>query len=191
MTTLAKPKRLNQVESFRPGIVGSVGDANIFPQLAVSTPGLPIRWDNKFIDRLDNGSLVTGQPYVYDSSWNMGRSETTAYGLMQQDLRAPDKLHEPTLQGIPKLQWRNKIATVYEAKRTGDKFLPLPGPYQISQGEISRGGQILRVTDIQGLPGVVTASEASPSIGLARRNEAMFRRQFDANAWGVKAVKGE
>jgi hypothetical protein len=187
MTTLAKPKRLNQMESCRPGMVGSVGDANIFPQLAVSTPGLPIRWDQNFIKRQDNGSIVTGQPYVYDSSWNMGRSENTAYGLRQQDLRAPDRLHEPTLQSIPQYQYRNKIATVYEAKRTGQKFLPLPGPYQISVGEISRGGQVVRVTDIQGLPGVVQSSEESPSVGLARINNAMFRRQFEGSAYNAKS----
>jgi hypothetical protein len=186
MTTLAKPKRLNQIESARPGMVASVGDSNIYPQLAVSTPGLPVRWDQVFYNRTDDGSLISRQPYVYDSAWNMGRGEKTAYGIMQQDLRAPDKLHEPTLQSVPQYEWRNKIATVYEAKRTGDKFLPLPGPYQISVGEISRGGQILRVTDIQGLPSVVASSEPSPSVGLARKNEALFRKQFEQNAYAVK-----
>lgn len=186
MTTLAKPKRLNQTESLRPGMVGSVGDALVCGQLAVSTPGMPVRFDPQFYDRPDTGSLLTPQPYVLDSAWNMGRSENTAYGIIQQDLRAPDKLHEPIVGSIPQYQWRNKIATVYQAKRTGNNFLPLPGPYQVSAGEMVRGGQVVRTTDIEGLYKAVERQEESPSIGLARRNDAMFRRQFEKNSLANK-----
>jgi len=186
MTTLAKPKRLNQTESIRPGMVGSVGDALVCGQLAVSTPGMPVRFDPQFADRVDTGSLLTPQPYVLDSAWNMGRSENTAYGIIQQDLRAPDKLHEPIVGSIPQYQWRNKIATVYQAKRTGNNFLPLPGPYQVSAGEMVRGGQVVRTTDIEGLYKAVERQEESPSIGLARRNDAMFRRQFEKNSLANK-----
>ena len=186
MTTLAKPKRLNQMEYARPGMVGSVGDALVTGQLAVSTPGMAVRFDPQFYNRPDNGSLLTPQPYVLDSAWNMGRSENTAYGMIQQDLRAPDKLHEPIVGSIPQYQWRNKIATVYQAKRTGDRFLPLPGPYQVSQGEMVRGGQVVRTTDIEGLYKAVERQQESPSIGLARRNDAMFRRQFEKNSLANK-----
>lgn len=182
MTTLARPKRVNNMENARPGMVGSVGDAMITGQLATSMPDLPIRWDPLFADRPDNGSLLTAQPYTYDSAWNMGRHEQTAYGMIQQDLRAPDRLHEPTLGVVPQYAWRNKLATVYEAKRTGDKFLPLPGGYQVAAGEMVRGGQVVRTTDIEGIYKVVENQQDSPSVGLAKRNDAMFRKQFGMNA---------
>lgn len=181
MTTLAKPKRLNQMEYAQPGMVGSVGDSIVTGQLAVSTPGMPVRFDPKFYDRPDNGSILTPQPYVYDSSWNMGRSENTAYGMMQQDLRPPDKLHEPTLGVVPQYQWRNKIATVYEAKRTGQKFLPIPGPYQVAPGEMVRGGQVVRTTDIEGLYKVVENQQDANFMGLARRSDSLFRRNQRMN----------
>jgi hypothetical protein len=163
MTTLVHKQRLNRMETSRPGMVASVGDTLVTPQLAVSTPGMPIRFEKQFYDRPGNGSLMTPQPYVLDSNWNMERSEKTAYGLIQQDLRAPDKLHEPTVVGVPQYGWYNKVATVYEAKRRGFNFLPLPGPYQLAPGETSRGTQIVRVTDTEGLP-TFTEQEMAPQI---------------------------
>lgn len=164
MTTLAKPKSVNNMESVRPGLVGSVGDALIWGQLAKSTPDSPINWDPTFYGRTLNGSLTTPQPYVYDSAWNMGRHEQTAYGLIQQDLRAPDKLHEPTVfGGNPNYSWNNKVATVYEAKVRGNKFLPLPGRYQLSPGEVPRGTQIVRSTDIDG---TFSADDMSPPTNI-------------------------
>lgn len=182
MTTLVHKKRLNVMESARPGMQASVGDTLITPQLAVSTPGMPVRNDKIFYDRPSNGSLMTPQPYVMDSNWNMGRSENVAYGLIQQDLRAPDRLHEPINIGVPQYSWRNKIATVYEAKRSGFKFLPLPGPYKLAAGEMVRGGQVARTTDVEGLYKVVQSQQESPSVGLARNNDAMFRKQFRINS---------
>ena len=151
MTTLVHKKRLNVMETSRPGMVGSVGDAIVTPQLAVSTPGMSVRYDQQFYNRSSNGSLLSPQPYVMDSNWNMGRSENTAYGLRQQDIRAPDRLHEPTNIGVPQYSWYNKLATVYEAKRRGNMFLPLPGPYQLAEGEMLRGSQVVRVTDMEDL----------------------------------------
>lgn len=182
MSTLTKPKRLNVMETARPGIVGSVGDALITPQLATSDIDMPPRFEKGFYNRPDNGSIISMQPYVYDSSWNMGRGERTAYGLVQQDLRAPDRLHEPILASVPQYMWRNQVATVYEAKRTGDKFLPLPGPYQVSKGEMVRGGQVVRTTDIEGLYQAVMRQEPSPSIALGRRNDEMIKAMKAMNS---------
>lgn len=181
MTTLSRPRRLNQMETARPGGIASVGDTLVCSQLATSYPDAPIRFSENYY-RNDLGSNITIEPFVYDSSWNMGRSENTAYGIMQQDLRAPDRLHEPTLQSVPQYQWRNKIATVYQAKRTGNKFLPVPGAYVPAPGEMVRGGQVVRTTDIEGLYTVVENQQASPSVGLARRNDALFRKQFGINS---------
>lgn len=136
------------MDSARPGMVASVGDTLTIPQLQTSMPDLPVRNDVVFA-RKENGSLMTCQPYVYDSSWNMNRHEQTQYGIIQQDLRVPDRLHEPELGTLPQYDWYNRVATVYEAKRTGENFLPLPGPYQLSPGEVPRGGQVVRdVTEL-------------------------------------------
>lgn len=174
MTTLAHPKRLNLVDTIIPGKVGSVGDANVTPRLAQSAPDLPMRFNPLFYNNPTMGSYSTSQPYTYDSNWNMGRSEQTAYGLVQQDFRAPDKLHEPTLGAIPQYQWRNKLASVYKAKRTGDMFLPLPGQYTLAPGEMARGGQVVRTTDIEGMYTVIPNQQESPSVGLAKANNALF-----------------
>jgi hypothetical protein len=40
-----------------------------------------------------------------------------------------------------------------------------------------RGGQVVRVTDVEGLYKVVASQQESPSVGLARHNESMFRKQ--------------
>ncbi|MBF9645471.1 hypothetical protein IAI43_12105, partial [Streptococcus pseudopneumoniae] len=56
------------------------------------------------------------------------RGFKTQHGLVYQDLRAPDTTLEPIMGSTGRYPWYNKIATIYEAKRTGDLFLPLPGP---------------------------------------------------------------
>lgn len=55
-------------------------------------------------------------------------------------MREPDKRVEPILGSTPSYSYQNKLATVYEAKTRGEKFLPLPGGYIPSPGEVPRGG---------------------------------------------------
>lgn len=136
-----------------PGVVGSVGDVNVTPRLKHSYPNLPIRWDPYFhgknsvflgsnvSDGTKVGYVSSGGPArTIDSNWGGRRNFKVRNGWIIQDMRAPDKLHEPQLGSTPSYSYNNKIATNYEAKRTGDKFLPLPGPYIPSRGEITRGG---------------------------------------------------
>jgi hypothetical protein len=75
-------------------------------------------------------------------------------------MRAPDKLHEPTLGETPDYSWRNKLATVYNAKRTGNLFLPLPGGYNPSPGEVDRGSITPEITSVE--PGTISPREALP-----------------------------
>lgn len=69
------------------------------------------------------------------------------------------------LGGTPQYSWRNIVANTFDAKRTGDKFLPLPGPFALKAGQIPRGGNFPRVTDI--IPGDVTveAAQLQPIVG--------------------------
>jgi hypothetical protein len=57
-----------------------------------------------------------------------------------QDIRGADVLHEPSLAGIPQYSWANKVATAYNAQRTGNMFLPVPGNYELGECQIPRGG---------------------------------------------------
>lgn len=84
------------------------------------------------------------------------RSDATNFFRHYQDLRAPDKLTQPLMGSTPDYSWHNKLATNYEAKRTGDKFLPLPGGYQPSPGELTRGGMYPMTTDL--VPGQAPGS---------------------------------
>jgi hypothetical protein len=170
MTSIIAYKRLNQWDhqSIRPGPVGSVGDTLGQIRFKHSFPDQGIRLDPQYKNNKQNrlGSNVSdgnhrsftsggrGDPTVWDEPWNANRAQKVSHGLIFQDVRASDKLHEPYLGALPQLSWQNKIATVYNAKRTGNLFLPLPGPYRLSPGEVPRGGQIPISTTTQGTTNV-------------------------------------
>lgn len=140
-----------------PGNVGSVGDVNVTPRLRNSDPMMPVRFDPHFINserlgmNVQNGtsSNIWGSmfPQLVDEQWNVRTGFRTGLGWIHQDLRAPDKLHEPTLGSLPQYSWDNKIATNYNAMRTGNMFLPLPGQYGLGRDQTPRGGQIPRIVD--------------------------------------------
>lgn len=167
MTTISSYKKLNQWDysSIRPGPVGSVGDTLGQVRFKHSFPNQAIRLDPSYKGTRQNrlGSNVSdgnyksfttagrGDPYVLDEPWIGSRAQKVSHGLIFQDVRASDKLHEPYSTGLPQYSWDNKIATVYNAKRTGNLFLPLPGPYQLSAGETPRGGAVPVITNRQTL----------------------------------------
>lgn len=133
-----------------PGGVGSVGDALVSTRLAQSTPDMPIRVlaENSGDNMKNFGSKISPSGRCIDSRWG-GRSDfKTCHGWYIQDLRAPDKLHEPYVGSLGDYSWRNKIATVQELKPAGEYFLPLPGPYILPPGQLPRGGNVPSVTDV-------------------------------------------
>ena len=89
-----------------------------------------------------------GVPKLVDERWGGRHNFRTNVGWKVQDLTSPDKLVEPFVSSLGDYSWRNRIATTYEAKRTGEKFSSLPGEYTLAPGEISRSGNQVRVTDI-------------------------------------------
>lgn len=148
-------------DSIRPGAVGSVGGVNMQPRFKHSAPDLPIRWDPYFSGKREvplGSNVSDGQTTGYssgggpartiDSNWGGRRNFRTSHGWYYQDMRTPDKLVTSFLAATPDYSWHNKLAKNYEAKRTGNKFLPLPGGYQPSPGEVPRGGSEPRITDI-------------------------------------------
>jgi hypothetical protein len=160
-------KKYNETDfqTIRPGPVGSVGDVLGMIRFKHSFPNQGLRFDPSYIGNKQNrlGSNVSdgnhksfttggrGDPFVIDEPWNGHRHQKVKHGTIIQDLRAPDKLHQPYLGSLPQLSWQNQIATVYNAKRTGNMFLPLPGPYQLSPGEVPRGGATPVITARQTL----------------------------------------
>jgi hypothetical protein len=147
--------------SIRPGAVGSVGDVNMTPRLKHSHPEMPLRFEKAFSGKNEVflGSNVSdgthkgydsggGPARTVDSNWGGRRRFTTRLGYVFQDIRTPDDLVVPVLGTTPNYSWRNQVATNFEAKRTGDLFLPLPKGYDLEPGQIPRGGTSPRITDI-------------------------------------------
>jgi len=139
--------------SIQPGSVGSVGDVNLTPRFKQSSPDLPMRYDPYFRGKkecrlgsnVQNGTQISYDskglgPETIDSNWGGRRNFRINRGWIYQDMREPDKRVEPVLGSTPNYSFQNRLATVYEAKTRGEKFLPLPHGYMPSPGEITRGG---------------------------------------------------
>jgi hypothetical protein len=147
-----------------PGIVGSVGDALVSVRLKQSAPDMKMRYDKAFSGKneMKSGSNVQDgdtksysskgeSARVYDSNWQ-NKKFKTSHGWIYQDLRAPDKTLTEVMGSTGRYDWYNRVANTYQAKITGDMFLPLPNGYQPSG--IPRGGQVPRIvaTDEPMLP---------------------------------------
>ena len=189
-------------DSIRPGPSHSVGDALAFVRYKHSAPELPLRFDKDFSGK--NGKILgnnntdgdhrgyftggIGDPAVKDSNWGGRRHFNTRHGYIMQDLRAPDKLHEEFMGSTPQYQWRNRVATTYDAFRTGDKFLPLPGGYQPSPGEVERGQAVPVITNIEGGEPLAGGRYEGPYVNekTAAFQEEMVRRYRNFRAGGNK-----
>lgn len=146
--------------SIRPGVVGSVGDALVQVRYKHSNPDMPLRFDPSNSHRrepylgsnVQDGQSIShcdkgGPNFTIDSNWGGRRGFKTSHGWYYQDVRAPDRRVEPIVGATPQYDWHNKIAQTYNARVTGDLFLPLPGEYMLNPGDIPRGGSKPRVTD--------------------------------------------
>lgn len=160
MNSIPAIRKYKNTELIHPGPVGSIGDPLISSRLKSSLAG-NFNWDAEYYGQreplfgssISDGTRVSfnsggGPARVNDSNWNGSRSFNTNHGYYYQDMVAPDKLVMPEQSSLPQYQWRNKIAEVRDAKRTGTLFLPLP---QIDAPEgVPRGGAVPRVTDVAG-----------------------------------------
>lgn len=138
----------------QPGNVGGVGETNLQVRLRHSAPDLPLRYDPLFSHKnmvangsnINNGSITSytsggGPARVVDSNWGGRRHFKVRHGWIIQDIRGPDKIHEPATGPEGQYDWNNRIATAYDSFRTGNMFLPLPGGYQPAPGELTRGAR--------------------------------------------------
>jgi hypothetical protein len=162
-----------------PGPVGPVGDVNMTPRLRSSATYLPPRYDSTWSgkkeitlganvsDGQERGYSSGGGPAaVYDAFWGGGRQFRNNIGWRVEDVVVGDVNIEPFLQSDGGCAWNRKVGQVYEGLRTGDKFLPVPGPFRPADGELQRFPTV-RVTDIIGgddlpSPGIVGRQNSLP-----------------------------
>ncbi len=136
--------------SMRPGPQGSVGDVVMMTRLKHSSMDVPMRYDSmtahgkepRVGSNVQDGYVNNyrgngGARTFYDALVNADKFNNR--GFKHQDVWESDKLVVPVDVGIPSYQWKNKMAENYEAKRTGDKFLPFPGEYVLPPGQVARG----------------------------------------------------
>lgn len=140
-----------------PGRIGNVGDVNLQVKLKKSMPDLPQRfspWTSGLNEEVFGSNIQDGQMKSFDSgglmarvidrNWDQNTNFKVAQGWIYQDLRAPDRFIEPYLGATPQYGWLNQVASVYNAKATGNKFMPSPGSYAAQPGDVPRGGSIPR-----------------------------------------------
>jgi len=138
-----------------PGLVGSVGDVLASVRLKQSTPALPMRFDPAY-EPMYGSNVQDGFSYSFTSGGGPAATEQqvrrfhpperSVVGTRYQDMRAPDKTLEPIMGSTGRYDWYNRVANVYQAKVTGDMFLPLPGPFE--PRSVTRGGQVPRIVAI-------------------------------------------
>lgn len=148
----------------QPGNVGAVGDVLGAVRLHQSMPDMPMRWDTTFSpgnDKRSGSNVQDGQSVSWESgfggarvvsgAFGGGRQFRTNRGYIIEDIKPADMLVEPFVSSLGDYTWRNKIATTYQALRTGKQFLPVPGPYQLHPGELGRGGNVPTVQTVEGV----------------------------------------
>jgi hypothetical protein len=141
-------------DSIRPGVVGSVGDALCAVQFKSSFPGdyreAPYTKGKKelrFGSNVQNGDLPsfdTGymQPRVMDGFFGGERDSLyTQRGWIFQNLKEEDMFHDSIMGSTPQYKWRNQVATINNAAKSGEKFRDLPNGYQPGPNDVPRGGQ--------------------------------------------------
>jgi hypothetical protein len=152
--------RPRNIQVCHPGPVGSVGDVLLKSRMPQSTPDMTPKFDPYFTGHRHGANVQDGHEKSYgsrgrgartrDSRWGGRRSFKNEYGWSVHDIQIPDKRTEPWVSSLGDYSWRNKVATVRDAKRTGSMFLPLPGGYEPEPNDLARGGSAVRVTDILG-----------------------------------------
>ena len=155
--TARRPLDKWNFDSIRPGPVGSVGDANVNVTFKSSLPGdyreapytkgdNEIKYGSMVQDGDKNSWKTNGQgARTIDGFFGGDRdSMTTQRGWLFQNLVPEDMAEEPIMGELPKYPWRNQVATINSALRTGQEFKDLPGGYAPvwGRGNVPRGGNM-------------------------------------------------
>ena len=182
-------------DRIQPGSVGSVGDVNLTPRFKHSYSDAPLRFDPYFAGKnapflgsnVQNGTQPSydssgGPAYTVDSNWGGRRNFKTRHGYIYQDLREPDKSTEAILGSTPAFSYKHKVASVFEAKRTGEKFLPLPQGYKPMNNQIPRGGAFPHIRDME--PGTIGIGSMLPTEQSIREFRSYNNRDYQRSLVG-------
>lgn len=186
----------------RPGREGPVGVVDTQPQLAKSTPSFPVRWDPTFYNNYTLGSNIQdGDTRGYtDGGWEARIVEDSPWlrshiGHQKQEWDVGSFINndqETWTKGSlePFSDFTFRVSRLYAAKMTGQMFLPLPGQFMLAPGQIPRGGNALRVTDI--IPGDSNPLTGIPGLQapLGGIQNVAFDHQHQPNATGRGPIVG-
>ena len=144
MNPVLYSKPSQRISETLPGYVGSVGDVVVSERLKTSTPWDPIRWKgwNSGLNApsLGTGAGAAGVARAYEqSAWQNNDKYPVSVGWTKQTVKAPDMSVTPVESPTPHLNWRRTGASVFNARRTGNIFSPMPGPYGPLPGDVPRG----------------------------------------------------
>lgn len=191
MLSISKRRKLDNWnnDSIRPGIVGSVGDANLNVTFKSTFPGdyreAPYTAGNKEIPYGTNvrdgdvdSPLTGGQnARVKDGYFGgMRDSMTVQNGWVFQNLKPEDMVHEPIMGPLPQYSWRNQVATINSNLRTGEQFKDLPGGYMPvwgGMGKVPRGGNV---------PGIVGTTGTQEKMRFTYNQETDGPRNNDVQS---------
>ncbi|MEG3883809.1 hypothetical protein QT971_06315 [Microcoleus sp. herbarium19] len=188
MQAIVEPKRFKRSVLISPGLVGSVGDVLASVQLKHSTPDMALRYDSEFYGTKApraGSNVQDGYSYSYTSGGGPSRtisrnlvneSFKTIHGYTYQDLRVPDKRFEPMMGSTGRYDWYNRIGNVIDAKRTGEMFLPLPGPFQPTS--TPRGSQYPTVTNMMGDESIFTLPGSQPLYDKSKPIDESLQKQL-------------
>ena len=145
MNGIINQRHYKNTETISPGVVGSVGDTLCQVRLKHSAPDMPIRWEKWTAGKNEeylgsnvqdgySASFSSGGrgPVTLDTEWGYSDGFKIQNGWRMQDISEPDKLVVPQDLSTPQYSWKNKLATNYESKRTGNMFLPAPQELRVT-----------------------------------------------------------
>lgn len=155
-----------------PGKVASVGDTLPQMRLAQSAPDMDMRFNNKFLKA--GGSSITLEPSVYEKALE-NKNYRGVHGFVMQDIVPPDTDVEPYVSSLGDFSWRQKVAGVIRARRTGENFLPLPNGY--SGTGVPRGSA---------LPSTVTLNPVDANLtGPVQIDDEDYQQEFFVDNSGL------
>lgn len=141
-----------------PGVVGSVGEANMQVRLKQSCPESNMRFaklsrfgrEMKFGSNVQDGYKVSysgggGPARALTAFWNGRRSFRTNRGYILQDLQPVDTFKTPMQGEQPQYSWQNKVAGIIKGSTTGTLFQPTNAAFAPTPGALPRGGLVPRI----------------------------------------------
>ncbi len=167
MLSLTARRPLNNwnYDSIRPGVVGSVGDANVnvtfkstFPGDYREAPYTKGDKESRYGSNVRNGDVdspMTGSQAarVEDGFFGgMRDSQTTQRGWQFQNLRSEDMSAEPIMGELAQFMWKNQVSTIMNAVtgKNARRFSNLPVGYKPTPGDVPRGGNVPGIVSNEG-----------------------------------------